>query len=147
MPNHHRVHRRRSSNSEQDDVDETEYGIRRTRRNTAWVYRDSSSLTPAQIMEQEVYYQSAEDALYLCLQIIQMISLISLGLQAIRNIIQSFQYFHQTPSTYFLHYCQEFSTSKQAIHHLMFLLSWVRSYGEIAILYAEDLTVFIRCCN
>lgn len=148
MTDHHRGHRRRFSNSEQDDVDETEYGIRRTRRNTAWVYRDSSSLTPAQIMEQEVYYQSAEDALYVCIQIIQMISQISLGLQAIRNIIQSFQYFHLTTSTYFLHYCREFSAKlKQAIHHLMFLLSWVRSYGEIAILYAEDLTVFIRRRN
>ncbi len=73
----------RSSNSDQDDVDEIEYGIQRTRRNTAWVYCDSSSLTPAQIMEQEVYYQSAEDALYVCIQIIQKISLISLGLQAI----------------------------------------------------------------
>lgn len=109
MPNHHRGHRRRSSNSEQDDVDEIEYGIQRTQRNTAWVYCDSSSLTPTQIMEREVYYQSAKDALYVCIQIIQMISQILLGLQAIQNIIQSFQYFHRTPSSYFLHYCQEFS--------------------------------------
>ncbi len=148
MTEHHRGSRRRSSNSEQDDVDEIEYGIQRTQRNYAWVYHDSSSLTPAQILEQEVYYQSAKDSLYDCIQIIQMFSLISFCLQALQSIIQLFQYFHQTPLTYSLHFCQEFSAKlKKAIHHLMFLLSWIISYGEIAILCAEYLTVVICCCN
>ncbi len=29
----------------------------------------------------------------------------------------------------------------------MFLVCWVKSYGEISFLYAEDFTIFIFCCN
>lgn len=46
-----------------DEDDEIEYGIRRSRRATSFQYRDSSSLAPAQIIEQEVYYGAAKDAL------------------------------------------------------------------------------------
>jgi len=31
-----------------------------------------------------------------------------------------------------------------AVHHLLFVLRWIRALGEIALLHAEDLTVFIR---
>ncbi len=46
-------------NQENDD-DEVQYGYRRSRRRTSYEYRGSSSLTPAQIMEQETYYRYAE---------------------------------------------------------------------------------------
>ena len=45
-----------------DEEDEIQYGVRRSRRNTTFEYRDSSSLTPAQFMEQEVYFDRAEEA-------------------------------------------------------------------------------------
>jgi len=31
-----------------------------------------------------------------------------------------------------------------AVHHLLFILRWIRALGDIALLHAEDLTVFIR---
>jgi hypothetical protein len=48
---------------EDDDEEENEYRFRQSRRATSFQYRDSSSLLPAQVMEYEVYYLFAEDAL------------------------------------------------------------------------------------
>jgi hypothetical protein len=53
--------------TEHNDVDNKDdaniqYGYRRSRKRTSYEYRGSSSLTPAQIMEQETYYRYAEVA-------------------------------------------------------------------------------------
>ena len=50
--------------------------VRRSRRNTTFEYRDSSSLTPAQFMEQEVYFARAEEAVHGSLPIAQLICLL-----------------------------------------------------------------------
>ncbi len=42
---------------------EIQYGICRSRWATSFQYQDSSSLSPAQVIEQEVYYQYAKDEL------------------------------------------------------------------------------------
>ncbi len=39
--------RQREERIENNIEDEIEYGIRRSRRGTLWIYRDSGSLTPA----------------------------------------------------------------------------------------------------
>ena len=70
---------RRPREGSEDDIDEDEenqYGIRRSRRATSIAYRDSSSLSPAQIMEQEVYYASAEEAISRSLHISQLLCLL-----------------------------------------------------------------------
>ena len=36
---------------------------------------------------------------------------------------------------------------KEQLNHLLFVLSWVRSYTELSLLYTEDLTVYIRMRN
>ncbi len=83
-----RRRRRHSDNHNiNDDIDDIEHGIRRKRRNTSWVYRDSSSLTPAQIMEQELYYHAAEDSLFFSSWILQNLALLSLNHVALRNIV------------------------------------------------------------
>ncbi len=51
--------KQREENIENNIEDEIKYGIRGSRRGTSWIYRDSSSLTPAQVMEQEVYCNTA----------------------------------------------------------------------------------------
>ena len=43
--------------------DDIQLGFRRSRRDTSYQYRDSSSLSPAQMMERDVYLEYAEDAL------------------------------------------------------------------------------------
>ena len=59
MPNSRRRRERKTSDEDNEEA-QIEYGIRRSRRATPFEYRDSSSLSPAQIMEQEVYYTHAE---------------------------------------------------------------------------------------
>jgi hypothetical protein len=49
-----------------EDIEEgdanIQYGYRRSRRSTSYMYRGSSSLTPAQIMEPETYHSYAKVA-------------------------------------------------------------------------------------
>lgn len=148
MTENQRRDRRRYSNNENDDIDEIEYDVRRTRRNTAWVYRDSSSLTPAQIMEQEVYYQAAEYSLQQSCAVLRSITLLSLCLQFTHNLIHSIPYSLRSPWDYILcRFCRMAAKFEEAIHHVLILMSWIRSYGEMALLYAEDLTVFVHQHN
>ena len=60
----------------EDEEDQIQYCVRRSRRNTTFEYRDSSSLTPVQFMEQEVYYARAEEAMDGSLPIAQLICLL-----------------------------------------------------------------------
>ena len=60
----------------EDEEDQIQYGVRRSRRNTTFEYRDSSSLTPAQFTEQEVYFARAEEAVHGSLPIAQLIFLL-----------------------------------------------------------------------
>ncbi len=54
-----------TDNNGDNFMQEVEYGISQSQMNTSWVYRDSSSLMPAQRLEQEVYYHTAKDILQL----------------------------------------------------------------------------------
>jgi hypothetical protein len=62
-----------------DDIEEwdanIQYGYRRSWGRTSYEYRGSSSLTPAQIMEQETYYRYAEVAVQRVTYILQLILL------------------------------------------------------------------------
>ncbi len=55
--------------------DEVQYGYRRSRGQTSYEYRGSSSLTPTQIMEQETYYRYAEVVVQRVSYLLQLIFL------------------------------------------------------------------------
>ena len=80
MPPRRQRRRRRSregngSDSDEDDEEEeVVYGIRRSRRATTWEYRDSSAVDPAQRMEQDVHYSTAEDLLQQSFMILSIIA-------------------------------------------------------------------------
>ena len=140
-----RRRRRHSDNHNvNDDIDDIEHGIRRTQWNTSWVYRDSSSLTPAQIMEQELYYHAAEDSLFFSLWILQNLALLSLNHVALRNIVS-----HVSSQAYesggsFCVVKLIINKLEDIMKHLLSICILVQSYGELALLYAEDLSIFIR---
>ncbi len=58
-----------------DDDADIQYGYRRSWQRTSYEYRGSSSLTPAQIIEQEIYYRYAEVAVQRVTYILQLILL------------------------------------------------------------------------
>ena len=108
---------------------------------TSYHHRNSSALYPAQRMEQEVYYDSAEAFTKVALSYAEIIgSLFILYNQytaslttAAANTIDAIK--------------MKANKVKEQINNLLFVLSWVRSYTELSILYAEDLTVYIRRRN
>ena len=52
-----------------NEEEEIQYGVCRARQVTSIQYQDLISFSPAQIMEQEVYYTSAVDAIEICIHI------------------------------------------------------------------------------
>ena len=133
------------ADSDMSDTD-VQYGIRRSRRNTSHQYRDSSSLNPGDRMEQEVYYENAEISVEESLIIMHMIVLLSaLHLRA-SSILRNLQNMNGIQSV--LDYFRNMINSiKIKIDRLFLVVSFLRAHGELALLRAEDLTVYIRRRN
>ena len=126
-----------------DDIsndNDIEYGIRGSRSSTTYHHRNSSSLHPSQRMEQEVYYQSAEIFSEAALFYGHIIRLLL-------TIYQRYMSVTHLPANIITVLRNKANKIKQKIQQLRFALSWVRCYSELALLYAEDLTVFIRRRN
>jgi hypothetical protein len=130
----------------QNDPEDIEYGLRRSRRSTSYEYRDSSTLTPAQIMEQEVYYESAEITTNLALQTMHIVCTLLPLFHRYNAILLVLQF--SQPAEYMISSLKaSLIRIKETIEKLILLIKWTISYGEIALLYAEDLSVFIRRRN
>ena len=127
---------------QENDDDEVQHGYRHSRRQTSYEYWGSSSLTPAQIMEQETYYRYAEVVVQRVSYLLQLIllhqaSYVSLcatigqwsGIARMAKAIVSAQ--------------EKMQKIMNVVTRLFFIARWIRAHGEIALLYAEDLTVFI----
>ena len=154
MPPRRQRRRRRSregngSDSDEDDEEEeVVYGIRRSRRATTWEYRDSSAVDPAQRMEQDVHYSTAEDLLQQSFMILSIIASLFTAREYLLLIIRRWQAMGGRIVINTIERARAKTRwLKKTINHLLFVLSWVRACGEIALLYAEDLTVFIRDPN
>lgn len=97
MPPRRQRRRRRSregngSDSDEDDEEEeVVYGIRRSRRATTWEYRDSSAVDPAQRMEQDVHYSTAEDLLQQSFMILSIIASLFTAREYLLLIIRRWQ--------------------------------------------------------
>ncbi len=74
---------------ENEDVDQIHYGLRCPRYKTTWVYQDSSSLSPEQIMEQDVYLHAAKDSIFASFSILQNITALAVSYHTMQNLIQS----------------------------------------------------------
>jgi hypothetical protein len=132
--------RLRAGAVEDDDEEEIEYWFCRSRQATSFQYRGSSSLSPAQVMEHEVYYLFAEDALERGTLMAHLLVVI-LGIynQLRAKIVRWIGYDVITAAVN-----ARIVQIKSMMQQLILLITWTRAYGEMALLYAEDLTVFIR---
>lgn len=139
--------RRREDVLEDDDDSEEEiiHGIRTSRRDVSWEYRDSSALTPAQRIEQEVYYAAAEDFLHRSYMFAMMIASLFSAREYLLSIIRRWQSMGEQIASAIIDRARAKTIwMKNIIKRLLFVLSWVKACGEMALLYAEDLTIFIR---
>ena len=155
MPSNRSSSRRRRSrgqvgNEEEvgNDEEQIYYGLRRTRRETSWEYRDSSSLSPRQMMEREDYLQLSSWMLVLSILAGHAFVLLAnrwryynsslLRWTTIRNGISHIMEASIERVRILLARC------KESIDRLYFAIKWMLSHGEIAWLYAEDLSIYVR---
>ena len=83
--------RREEVSEDSDDEEDIHYGVRRSRRPTSYQHRDSSSLTPAQRMEQEVYYERAKETFERSLHLAQLVCLLLTIYHHYATIIDNWQ--------------------------------------------------------
>ena len=130
-----------------DDIEEgdanIQYGYRRSRRSTSYVYRGSSSLTPAQIMEQETYYRYAKVAVQRVTYILQLILLHQASYVSLRASISRWSGVASMERTVAIAR-ESIEKIMAVVNRLFFVVRWIRAHGEVALLYAKDLTVFVQ---
>ena len=103
-----------------------------------------------QIMQQEVHYQQAEDALEQSLIIAHGIALLIAVYNHYNSVVNRWCITIGSRHDIFLERAivavrAKIQWIKNEIDRFLLLpLTWTRAYGEIALLYAEDLSVFIR---
>ena len=98
-------------------------------------------------MEQETYYRYAEEAVERVVFILHLVLLIlhQASYVALRSLVGRWSGVSVANVTSIVETARaKMKRMLDAVHHLLFVLRWIRALGEIALLHAEDLTVFIR---
>eukprot|EP00984_Skeletonema_dohrnii_P000484 scaffold165_cov106-Skeletonema_dohrnii-CCMP3373.AAC.9 len=129
----------------QRDEDEVTQGERDSRRRTSWQHRDTSSLSPMEMLERDSYLQLAEDMVQRSLQLVPVISSLYMILLRCYEAIQYWQSFGTTAMADAVSRAREkMKQCKELLDYTVLLLRWINSYGKIAFLCAEDMTYFAR---
>jgi hypothetical protein len=125
-----------------DNDADIQYGYRRSWRRTSYEYQGSSLLTPAQIMEQETYYRYDEVAVQHVTYILQLILLHQASYVTLHATIGQWSGIASMASA--------IASAQGKMQQIMNTVNWmcfiarlIQAHGEIALLYAEDLMVFI----
>jgi hypothetical protein len=126
---------------------EIQYGIHRSRRSTSYEYRDSSSLAPAERMEQETYYNAAEISLERSFLVMHVVCVMNALYQYFARLLQHYLLVMNGTDAIIITIRQKMDDLKKSIQYLLLLVSFIKAHGELALLYAEDLTVFVRGRN
>jgi hypothetical protein len=124
-----------------DDNDKIEYGYRRSRRRMSYKNRCSSSHTPAQIMEQETYYyRYAKLAVERVVFILHLVLLNQATYVALCSLVGQWSGVSVANVASVVKAARaKMKRSMGAVHHLLFVVRWIRAHGKIALLHAEDL--------
>ena len=135
-----------SDDEENDDEANNDivFGIRRSRRATNFAHRDSSASNPAQMMDRDVHYDFAEDMALLATHLSHVLALLFAMHQRYSSIIQNWQRIQGVAITIIDSIKKKMSKYRKAIDHVSLLIRWILCYGEVALLHAEDLSVFSR---
>jgi hypothetical protein len=123
--------------------DEVQYGYRWSRWRTSYEYQGSSLLKPTQIMEQETYYRYAEIVVQRVSYLLQLILLHQALYVSLRATIGQWSGIAGMAEA-IVSAREKMQKIMNVVTRLFFIARWIRTHGEIALLYAEDLTVFIR---
>lgn len=139
--------RRRRSGEEGDDYDENEaieYGYRHSRREVSWEYRDSSSLTPLQFMDRENCEFIAVNMLVGGIYLAHIMTPLLVMYQFINSLLHQYESMAEVRAQSILYMRVLAKRIGEILHQLVFLMAWMISYGEVALLRAQDLSIYIR---
>ncbi len=109
-----------------NDDKEIQYGICRSRWATSFQYQDSSSLSPAQVIEQEVYYHYAKDELERGIYIAHLLVLLGIYNQLRATVVRWIG--SNDSMTAAVH--AQIICIKSMIKQLILLMTWTKAYGE-----------------
>ena len=82
---------RRGGGDDGDEEEEVQFGVRRSRRQTSWQHRETSSLSQAEMVERDFYMQFAEDRTQRYLQFLPIISSLFITLSRYYTMIGHWQ--------------------------------------------------------
>ena len=138
----------RPSNDADDEdsagSDDVEYGIRRARRDTTFLHRDSSSLYPSQFLEVEYFLAAAQHSLVMTMTSVHLlVEYVSL-FHHVSRLLALWEGISSPPIVVLQKLRGPVDTIKENAAHLTHMITWVRSHGEVALLYAGDLIYFVR---
>lgn len=133
--------RRRRGRESDDDI---EYGFRRSRRRTSYHYRAQSSLTPAQMMERDIFYQHSEISLHMAMCYGYVMSGLFTLHQYYQTLVGQYEFMGAQMASYVTSLRNHMQSIMSILSQLVFISSWITCLGEMCLLYAEDLTVYIR---
>ena len=99
------------------------------------------------MMEQEMYYQTAEDALQQSTYIGCLLSFLLVLYNCIEATLHQYETIGIQMHDRIISLRTIMPSIMKIIRRVLFLMRWIISYGELALLYAKDLSIFIRRCH
>jgi len=138
--------RRQRLLAEEDEEESIQYGLRCSRREVSWEYRDSSSLSPLQFMEMEMYYYVAESMLRRAIFLRHVMVLLAVLYQHYNTILNRWEKSRiaDRMAQSILRVRPMVNLSKELLDKLSLLMTWIMAYGEVALLCVEDLSIYVR---
>ena len=140
--------RRRRQDAEDEDEEEIlQFGERRSRREVSWdwEYRDSSSLSPIERMEQAMHYRVAANMMMnFTTQLLLLIASLFARIRIYNVLIDSWSVCGDVMSSFIAHGRDVINRWEDTIPRLQYLLRHCRYCSELALLYADDLSIFVR---
>jgi len=121
-----------------------DHGVRRARRRTNFLRRDSSSLYPVQFMDIEVYMAAAQFALTMATNLLPILSFFIALDNAKRSALSAWERSTTSVASVGAQLRDDIIHIGASISELHFLLGWIGGCGELALLYVADLTYFVR---
>jgi hypothetical protein len=124
----------------EESFDNLQYSWRNTRQRRSYEHRRTSSLTPAQIKDQQTNYGYAWTSLAQGMHIFHLVILHLASYLRLRwfldRVGNSTGYYSTSIRT-------KMESIKVCVDKLLFLMHWILTHGEIALLQAEDLSIYI----
>jgi hypothetical protein len=118
-----------------------QYCWRNTCEKTTYKHRGTSSLTPAQVMDQQTYYGYAWTSL---VQGMHTFHLVFLHLERYLRLQWFLDWVGNSTCYYSLSIRTKMESIKVCVDKLLFLMCWIFAHGKIALLQAKNLSIYAQ---